>query len=621
MKKAIIIGALCFLLLLTSLLSSSTVASAQVSFKSDFLSNFDNYVVGTVNPFPWTYFANGCGTSGLVNNTLAPNAQPWAHSPPNFYTIQINGASCDSGGGVGSSSAAYIKATFNATQSNVNATFYMTGTYVDSTNAFLNINSSLQRSSVYCTNSAWNSNPLQYTKCSAVISARGGLPVTVQVNVSSGAGNAGQFVALDDFSIVGAAAYTNSQGGPAYNLELYNTSSAGPYWFDPSTYTGSYITVQGNGIANDSRSWANAPAGGLDVAAIFYNSLASTSLVTVHVGQGVGSYYRTLFAKASGTTAVYLDPPANVFAYTVEVIDVFTTLPNGTAIYISPSASSYNLTSGYLDSSGTFPTYLQGGTYHVLVVSGSTIFYNGLMTTPAGTTAGPTVVQIQITNSTHTVTNDIFTDIQTGVSATASSVTASFNDTGDHTTMANITFYNENVSGTFALGVVCYSTTSHGSCTVISPIGYVSTSFTINAKLQGQFFIEYTFLSTKYAGTNTIGPYAVAGPGVFGPQPIPQNNYMLGIGALLSSSYISTYDVFLNAIGVLIVLGLAWQFGPGEAAFGTFVMALIAAVLAFAGFITLSSIGGTSFLLLIVLLASIKFLKHGEKGQLEYASE
>ena len=361
------------LLFVSSLLVMPTVSAQTLTWPAptDFASNFDNFPSGTVNPFPWGYTA-GCSSSGVVSS-LESRSAPYSY----VFSFSANCAP---------SNAGYLTATFNATETNVNATVYVWGWYnictTSNNQAELYVSSTAQTKIDADSDVCSSTSPGAWIKLSVDVAAVPGQSVTVKLNASESTYIASaNTVPFDDFSVIGAAAYTSSQGGPAINLQLYNDSSAVPYWFDPSGYTVSYVLTQWANAYNNSNQWTNAPTSGLSVAGMNITNhaagltLTSATLVTVYVG-GSYPYTRTVIPSKSGTTDVYLDNPLSVNSYYFYIQSPGITVAGD---YFFIEQSGHNITSGYVDSAPSFSVWLTPGTYTIKLVN-QTSPYNTVFT-------------------------------------------------------------------------------------------------------------------------------------------------------------------------------------------------------------------------------------------------
>ncbi len=524
---------------------------------TDFGSNFDNFAAGTVNPFPWTY-TNGA-TSGSYGNVT--NAA--SRSAPNSYQVYVPVTT--------SSPPPYFSAIFNATRPTANVTIYVSINGHPSSGTFktcLKIASTAQTSSI-CEIPAAAST---WYKISQVAAVTAGSTVTVSMNVSTSSASSPITWYFDDFSIIGAAAYTNSQGGPAYNFELYNSSSAcgtSACWFDPSGYTGSTLTVcytspTCSGGSNVSTTWANAPTNGLSVAAAKLTNIGSASLISVWIGS---VYERTLIPDGSNNLAMYIDNPSAVLAYSVSVIgpagNSTANFPAGSDIFIQQGG--HNITSGYLGSAQNFLAYLVPGVYTVVLVDGTskntqTVSFPDV----TGSTVTVNVFGAPITYGSGIVTTQAFGVVW--ASTAYDSLSLTYQDTGGTTTQVGIVIDKTNSSGTYAV-YKSYTTESPTKSPILFTIGMPVSSPNLSRNYSTQMSV--TVYATSTFGTNqTIGtqgiPVALCSSCFFPSVNLPTD--------VLQLSTIFTFLTWQNLLALLLVVVTAGSFGFVSAKFGFLVL-------------------------------------------------
>lgn len=615
------------LLVSTILLLLPSVSAQTLAWPapSDFGSNFDNFAAGVQNPFPWTFTGTTSGCTGGCSNPsevgVVNNSQ--YRSAPNSYQIKQYVQTA-----IGSSGpytiSGYVKANFNATEGISNVTIYWNNN-IFGVNAATNcgtqllVNSTIQtkQTSVVtlgCTSST-------FAKLSVIVATSPGSLVSVflKTNMTASEGGGifyiGYYTNFDDFSIVGAAAYTSSQGGPAINFRLLNTSSAGPYWFDPTGYTGSYVTTQWASAFNNSNNWANAPSSGLSVAAMNITNgalnLTTATLVTVNIG-GSYPYYRTLIPAKSGITSMYLDNPLDVNSY------YFTINSPGFSVagdYFFITQADHNVTSGYVDSAPSFSAWLSPGTYDIQIVDKSSpynsVFSGSYILTPSSSTA-QTQEQITILNQTVAYQATQYNGISVGLNLTSStSLYSVFSDTTNAVTMANMTLYYENTSGTYAIEQACFSTSAHGSCTVEGSIGSVSHTFTVQSNLTQQYYVIYTFVRS---GTYSIGPYLIFGGNSGQVQGNGGVSCILGICVLLTTSFQNNNNIMLDIVSVFLIIALGSAFSPKFASFGTLIVVIITGLLMSIHWVNLSALGAPALALGTQgILAALAYMNEKEK--------
>ena len=571
---------------------------------TDFASNFDNFPSGTQNPFPWTRTL-GCGLDG---NTTALDF----HSSPYSYTFDIP-STCSA-----LSTAPEITATFNATESSVNASVWTACS--NQANMYLEIKTPVGTGQASRAGGSDCVSAGGWAKITATVAASAGSTLTVILNATEG-GAAATYAYFDDFSIIGAAAYTNSQGGPAVNLNLYNDSSAGPYLFDPSGYTGSYVLTQWTSASNNSNQWTNAPTSGLSVAGMNITNhaqgltLTSASLVTLYLG-GTSPYSRSLIPSKSGVTDMYLDNPSSVDSYSFQFNSPNGLLAKGDQVYISFSGR--NITSGYLDSSFEFPTYLTPGLYDITLLNGSntaqTIFTGSIAVSPANPPA-QTVYAITVTNMSSSFQNTPQQDVSIAESLSGTTLSVSFKDSSNTTSWVNTTLSLKGPNGNTVEGFNCISTYTKTGCTAQSTIGTATSSFAgIVLNQTTLLFVTFTF---NQSGTiHTIGPYQVQGGSVFGSVQGASNNCVFGFACtMLTNSFNSKSSAILSILSIAIVLAIAEGFDGKHANFGVLVLALVTGTLLSAGWIDLDALTmPAAAIAILAILAVLQLIQEKEKG-------
>lgn len=518
---------------------------------TDFGSNFQNYTPGTTNPFPWTLTANG-GTGQVVG-----------------------------GNGYGGTSALYdftvtssgqkpaIEAQFNATSTSINVSGYTNCIEGDAAglSMTLKVNSSIGTASASHSSgsSCVGSNPDTYT---VTILASPGKLVTVQWNVSNTVSSTLN-VYLSAFSIIGAAAYTNSQGGPAYNFELYNDSSAGPYWFDPSGYTGSSLSVAFASSSNVSTTWTNAPSSGLSVAAAYIKNLDTAKLVTMWVGD---QYSRTLIPNSHvNSLAMYLDNPSTVLSYKISVIGPAgnqpSDFPSGSEIFIQQN--NHNITSGYLDSTQGFLAYLVPGIYTVELVNGSAT-YIGTSVFPdiAGSTVQINVFGAQIKYASGVVTSQSFNLAwNTGYTQ----VVFTYVDNTSTSTQVGIVIHRYNSSGTYSVYTLYHTLTPGGGAQVYT-LDISATSVNLNKNISTQLSAIVYSTSPTFGTNVTVGtmgiPVAICTGCLFPTVNINLPTDVLGL------STVFTFITWQNLLALTLLIFTAAGFGAATSKFGFLALGL-----------------------------------------------
>ena len=590
--------------------AQSSASSLSWPAPTDFGSNFDNFPSGTVSPFPWTY------TQGASTGVTAGTTNSQSRSSPYSYELSTSTITASPG--------PKIQAVFNATESVINVTVYMDLTSsinTETTYGYVSVSTPAQSKQTSFSCNAATCLSTGWLKESVQLAAIPAQSVTVTLNFSvSGSNNLGQAY-FDDFSIIGAAAYTSSQGGPAINLQLYNDSSAGPYWFDPSGYTGSYVQTQWTSASNNSNQWVHAPTSGLSVAGMNISNAAagltlnSANLVTVYLG-GTGGYSRSLIPAKTGVTNMYLDNPLSVSSYNFQFNSPNGQLVDGDLIYLTLGGRT--ITSGYLDSSFAFPTYLTPGLYNIQLLNGSntaqTIYTGSIAVSPQSSTS-QTLYSITVSNMSSSFQNTAQQSVSIGESLSGTTLDVSFKDSTSTTSWVNATLSLKGINGNTVQGFNCISTYTKTGCTTQSTIGTATSSFA-GIILNETTLLYVTFTFNQSGTLHTIGPYQVQGGSVFGNVQGPQNNCIFGFACTqLTNSFNSSSSVMLDILSIAIVLAVAEGFDGKHANFGVLVLALVTGTLLSAGWINLTALTmPAAAIAILAILAVLQLAQEKEKG-------
>jgi hypothetical protein len=618
--------------LLTALVVVIAFQFIGIAVFGDYLDGFDTYSNGTTNPGPWSVSiqsgAGSCFTAHAVSSVRA------SLTTPNSYSFSVVPGSTCTGGMLANATMAFnASQTYTTVKEFVQFQGNTSDLSTSSSNIFAAYSCILTSHSTPC-NLGSPASFVDPSRCSPgtsngpFVSPVGGSKGWCSVSTSF-ATNPGTTYYFG-FEVYFNATWTQSAGSIGCNPCFVNFDNMSILGGNQIVYPRNFVML--NGTNNQ---WYNIVGyGGLQYSKVIVNytgnaasstvfpvmspdlqlNLASANLITVHVGN---SYYRTIIPATSGNTSMYLSLPNQVNAYQVQILDPYGTVFAGNIIDII--SGSHVITSGYIDSSLEFSTYLGSATYTVeIFAKGATPVFDGLVSFPVPTApAGEqTPVQVTIQNNTIAAQNGVFTDISQGVVVTpANLIAATYNDSQVHTSMVNMTLQNTNVSGTFNLGTVCFSQSAHSGCTTTGALmGTETATFTFNSNLVNQYSVYYTFVSSKY-GTEVIGPYPVVGGGFFTNTPTPQNNCFLGWCAILTTQYADQYDVILNFIAVVFLVFLASAFGAKYSSIGAVVVNLMTIVFGLAGWIPLTLIGGTPVLSVLVIAGAISYMKSRESHE------
>jgi hypothetical protein len=352
-------------------------------------------------------------------------------------------------------------------------------------------------------------------------------------------------------------------------------------------------------------------------------SQTNTSLITV----SVGNYYsRTIIPCTSvncqgnsarwHNTTMYLDPPYAVNSYLFQFQDLTGKIVAGDVITIG--IGGLNITTGYLDASRAFQTWLRTDTYSVQVrnVTNGAILFNSQLAVSPQNPGTQTLIQVEVSNATSTPINTDQSQVSVGINLiNPTTVQVSFNDGSGATTMVNATLFLQNITGNFNLGTLCASTSAHGSCVVVSSIGNVVLgSFILpNMNVTSGLYIMFTFINPTLGGIVVIGGYPVIGGSIL-PHEGTTNNCIFGACYVLTASFNSTNDVILDFISIAILIFIACVFSARNASFGALLLSIITGIFYGANWISLNAIALPAGLItLFAALAVLSFVHAKEK--------
>jgi hypothetical protein len=436
--------------------------------------------------------------------------------------------------------------------------------------------------------------------------------------------------------VIGGGACSASVSSPCYNYEIINYQNN--YWFNISGFVDSQVlinyttilpSVVGPGIAVNQPcvqgQTSNAFIIGtgepvpqlasqgttcvisyLESPDIYIPNINYAYLVTILVGN---SYQRTLIpcldplhgisasSSCGATTRIiqYLDNPALVQKYIIQINDLSNTFGTaGAKIFIYTGGRL--ITSGYVDTQGTFPAALVPGQYKVILLSQSGNEY--ITTLNAGT--NPSLI-IAIAGTTFTATNTLNAlTIGGGLTCDGTGIIATYGDAQGLTT--SVTFILENYTYN---GVQFIA-----SQTLPMALGAktLSTTFNVNTNNAIQFLVMAN--STRINGLRpTLGPYPItitpSGCNNL-PKGFPQMpnfpNTALGLNQILPSP-----AAWLNLLSLFIIFITAALFGARAASLGTIFVVGETAVFWVAGWIPIQA-----FYVSLFMLAAISVFIFGK---------
>lgn len=535
---------------------------------NDFAMNFDNFATGTLNPYPFTQIgSHGVGTG--VSYFGVFGCSTWC-SAPNVYAL-----------GTPANGTVSLQANFNATGYKAVATIQSNciNSYLAGDTAIFTLKDSVMSNATKVQSATGHcqatGNSILYNATVSTIPGQ-----NVLVNFTWVSGNGQQFIYLDNFQILyGSVIISN------YNFELYNASSAGPWWFDPSQYAGSQLIVNYPSSTNNSAQWPNAPTSGLSIPDVKYNLLNTATLVTLYVG---GVYSRTLIPPPSPQTmAMYVDNPSSVQAFKITVQAPPGYYGQGSDIFIIMGG--HNVTSGYLDSTQSFSTYLVPGAYTVTLNDGlhsQTQIQTFSSTTSAITINGYAINTPQNANGVSSL------HWTAGFNSTATGIIFNYWDNTSTTTSLGLQVKIQNGSGTYLAYSHVY--------TVSTP--FVSVTVPANSNLLNknlsQYLYAYVSISSSYYGGNySLGSQSLwSCPSCFFPTPLP--SFPGSVGGFAS---IFPNINWLNILGMTVILFTGGGFGLFQAKIGAVVTPAIAGLMSLAGILTVDPTVITTLIALGVL--------------------
>ncbi len=452
--------------LLISLIFVLFLGSFMYASFGDWTDNFSQYPVGTTtspltfgaNGNTWTFSQTGCSTGfdivagGRIysDNTLSLG----------------NMTGCTPSG-----SSATMTASFTSTSTTQNITVY----YELSTGSVQNITACVVSN---CgTGTSW-------TKLSLLASHSSGSNFNVALSCQTTQTHAKGYCYFTEFSITGA-----NLNGVTANFQLEDWTNK-PTAYNLVGYTGTTSSVAINYTGNNAaKTFPNIQTSALSLPF----SAANTSLITFFFADhvcGYGPCFRTLI-PTSGSMIMYMDNISAEVPYLITFQDVTAFFKPGAIVRIM--IGTYVISSGYLDSSYSYPVDLVPGSYTFQVAQGSTTFSEIIN---LGANLSPTVQNSA--NPQGGIQSGSIADLTYSAywacNLTSGEIVANYKDSSTLTNPLNVILYNNTAGGS----TIVYNDTITG------PIGSSQYTFSPVVPSEGSYTVAF---QPTYSGTKAFyGP-------------------------------------------------------------------------------------------------------------------
>lgn len=310
--------------------------------------------------------------------------------------------------------------------------------------------------------------------------------------------------------------------------------------------------------------------------------LNNASLISVNVAN---KYYRTIIPNDYGANYVFLNDPSNVVAYNIVLTDISGQFPIGSKIEVL--YGNQIITSGYIDASDSFETYLTPGVYTLEIFGTSgAVYIDPLQLGIVATTISVDIYNMKLSNPTGYSSTVSYS---AGWNTTGTGIVVAYDDTSNLTSSIQISLIQNNQ--TFQ-GVI-YSVNIQG------PLGYIQTvipadSMYVNINQSSTLLVQITAYSQQ--GSQIYGPLPLIS---YGQYQLPTQFFfpnILGINLLLPAQMSMTY-----IIALIILIALAGLFGAVAAPLGTVVVTIVAVLFAYIGALPVSSVIMVTIVLVSIL--------------------
>ena len=349
-----------------------------------------------------------------------------------------------------------------------------------------------------------------------------------------------------------------------------------------------------------------------------------TQQITVYVNS---NYYRSVIpdgtSTTNGITTILMDAPNLVSSYLFQFNNPSQTLASSDRIYFY--AGSQLITSGYLDAGLTFATWLRATTYQVEIFSPTgnigtlTPLFDSSISVSPSTTSSQTIESILVSSQSVKFIPTLQGNVSIALTLTGTNtLTSSYRDISNTTTIVNMTLYTKNVTGTFSTtNCLDNSSIRPAGCTAFDLNSAATSTFSpIQFNNTGVYTVTFT-IRQYYNGVNqsivNLGPYFISN-GTIGGTTGADNNAVLGFSAILLGSFNSTNDIILDIISLLIILSIAEGFSGKYANFGVLVVVIVTGVFLSKNWINLTALGVPSVVLVILgVMAVLQYTGDKEK--------
>lgn len=557
-----------------------------------FFDGFETYKTGSVasgssillggNNQGWAYSETCASITAAVTNGPGSGVQPYDGAQE--FGMTDGSTSC------GSATSGNLALSVIATSSAVTATVftYETTSKLDG-GVFYSNGNSYDVSSVG-----------QWAEISSTGAATVGSSYTVSLSCTVISATSANSCYFDDVVIYGAALKNSPTDFAIYDYAAFGGTANGLY--NIVGYSGASSNGIGNAqtIVNYTHSivqsiQANVSSPDLNLPF----SKANTSLITVWVNS---QYYRSVIPTANSIYMV-LDAPNLVNSYNFQFQNPSGILSSGDPVYFT--IGDVPITSGYLDSSFSFPAWLRAGTYNIQItnMTGHSLFTSSVTVAPSGSFQTP--YQIVVVNQTSTYQSTGQSSISVGEALSGTTLTVSFQDSTNTTSLVNTTLYQRTGSGgSVVLGGVCIATYVKTGCAEQTKIGIATSAYTIQVNQTGAMYFIFAFNQSNKI--TTIGPYPVQSGSILGNTQGGANNCVYGcIGIMLGAGFNSSTAVILDLISITIVITIAAAFDGKYANFAVLVLAIVTGSLWAAGWINLTALGIPSAAMAIMAVLAV----------------
>ena len=324
-------------------------------------------------------------------------------------------------------------------------------------------------------------------------------------------------------------------------------------------------------------------------------TVTGSNLLTLYLG---GTSYFTKLIPSTNTT-FYVPNPTTASEYQFNVQDLSGTYGAGSSITFTLGTSGITMSSGYLDASNSFVTWLPAGTYDILLKN------------PAGTSSYSTTASLQAASGVVPVTINILQysvsttcggqcELTYGAKMSGNDIAIAFDDASGTTTSINDSIYHTFLNGTTTRFYTKLTTGSYGSFTDL----VACDTDACNSTITSQFYVKIIFSDSF--GSNQVVTFPI-GSGGLGSS-IPFNNLPATfLGWSYTFGSVPPYDF----VSLFLILLTAASFGAYASKFGAVVIAIETAGLSAMGWLYGVSPAMITLVGAFSVLAYIAYLEAG----------